>query len=665
MRDGGAHRSHVVSLSGWRRYLVAIAIVIGALAVRAIMSPLWETTAPFALFMFATVFAAWFAGTGPALLTGAAGLLTRLYFDSPRVPGTLLVTWEESVRLTLFGGFVVAVALILSRMREDRRNLEASVLSAQREIQERRRVEAALRDSEQRLQQLANAMPQIVWTAKEQGIEYINEQWSEYTGLSLEQSKDEREWRQAVHADDQTAVDEAWERAKRTGEPFEIEYRLRNARTGEWRWFLGRAVPIRGADGHVEQWFGTATDIDDQKRLELTLATARGAAEEANRLKDEFLAMVSHELRTPLNAILGWVSLLRGGSLSTARSEHALEVIQRNARAQSQIVSDLLDVARSLTGRLHLEPVRAQLTDVVSNAVDSVRPSANARGVQLSLDAGDARHIVWGDIARLGQIAWNLLSNAVKFTPPGGQVEVRLRQRDSYAELTVKDTGLGIAPDVLPHIFHRFQQADSSPTRSHGGLGLGLAIVRHLVELHGGSVMVESKGTGHGSAFTVLLPLKVSTDDPADAAPPTAEQSAAGVLTGARLLVVDPDEDCRSMAAAALEVAGATVETAATAADARRRIASTAFSGWIVDLDLVEEDGCSLLRGLREMPASEGGATPALALTANVEPRDRAQAIQAGFQRFLAKPISASTLVSEVAALVSVNRPVRTLTDSA
>jgi PAS domain S-box-containing protein len=644
----------VGSLSDSRRYLVALGIVIGALALRAIMSPLWETTAPFALFMFATVFAAWFAGMGPALLTGAAGVLTRLYFDSPRIPGTFLVTWEESVRLTLFSGFVVAVAVVLNRMREDRRQLEASVLAAQREIQERRRVEAALRDSEQRLRQLANAMPQIVWTAKAHGIEYFNEQWTEYTGLSLDQSRGENGWHQAVHPDDQSAVSEVWERARQSAQPFDVEYRLRNAKTGEWRWFLARAVPVRDAEGRVEQWFGTATDIDDQKRLELTLATARGAAEEANRLKDEFLAMVSHELRTPLNAILGWVSLLRGGSLSQARTAHALEVIQRNARAQSQIVSDLLDVARTLTGRLHLEPVRADLTAVVRSAVDSVRSSARARNVQLSLQADDSPLFVWGDVVRLEQIGWNLLSNAVKFTPTGGSVDVRLRQRDSYAELSVNDTGAGIAPDILPHIFHRFQQADSSPTRAHGGLGLGLAIVRHLVELHGGSVTAESKGSGHGSRFTVLIPLKTSTADPADTAPPAAEQSGPRVLTGFRLLVVDMDEDCRSMAAAALEVAGAVVETAATSADACRLIGSMPFSGWIVDLTLAEEDGCALLRQLRELPASDGGATPALALTANAEPRDRARAIQAGFQRFLAKPISAPALVSEVAALVRV-----------
>ena len=202
----------MVSLSGSRRYLVALAIILGALALRAIMSPLWETTAPFALFMFATVFAAWFAGTGPALLTGAAGLLTRLYFDSPRIPGTFLVTWEESVRLTLFAGFTVAVAVLLNRMRDDRRQLEASVLAAQREIEERRRVEAALRDSEQRLRQLANAMPQIVWTTKGHGIQFINEQWTDYTGLSLDESQGEHGW-QAVHAEDRSAVADAWEQA--------------------------------------------------------------------------------------------------------------------------------------------------------------------------------------------------------------------------------------------------------------------------------------------------------------------------------------------------------------------------------------------------------------------------------------------------------------------
>jgi len=493
--------------SAARPYVIAALAIVIALAVRALMAPLWETTAPFALFMFATALTAWFAGTGPALVTGAAGVLTRVYFDAP---AALARAWEEDVRLALFVVYVIAVAIVLSRVREDRRALDSSVESARRELDERRRAEAALRASEQRLQQLADAMPQIVWTAGENGVEFLNRRWTEYTGLTLEESLDEDGWTRAVHPEDVDAARQAGEVARVSG-AHEWECRLKHHESGAWRWFLCRVVSVSNADGR--RWFGTCTDIEERKRTERVLDERRLAAEDANRLKDEFIAVVSHELRTPLNAILGWSSLLRSGTLSTDRMPHALDVIARNARRQSEIVGDLIDAARSITGQIRLEPLRVDLLDPVYSAVRSLRPAADARSIVLVVSASPVPLLVWGDTNRLEQVVGHLLTNAVKFTPAHGRVEVQLAARGGFAEISVTDTGIGIDQHTLPFVFDRFHQGDSSPTRQHGGLGLGLTIVRHIVELHHGSVEARSDGPGKGATFTIRLPLlDVSAD---------------------------------------------------------------------------------------------------------------------------------------------------------
>ena len=470
------------------------------------MAPLWETTAPFALFMFATVLTAWFAGFGPALLTGACSIIIRLYFDLPHSDGWRLVTWEEAVRLSLFAGFVFGSATLLTRMRSDREDLETSMRQAHYELQERRRAEAALRESEQRLRELADAMPQIVWTAGPAGFDYFNERWRDYTGVTFDRPKSLNEWHPVVHPDDLAPASTAWERAARTGETYEVELRLK-AKSGDYRWFLGRAVPIRDASGVIVRWFGTCTDIDAQKRTEQALETARSEAEEANRIKDEFLAMVSHELRTPLNAILGWVALIRHGSVPPASVPNALEIIQRNAKSQEQLVADLLDMAGSLGGRLKVVRSEVDLVGAVRAVVETHASAASRAGIRLQLNGQSEPLIVWGDESRLQQVVRNLLSNALKFTPSGGRVDVQVRGANASAELTVSDSGSGIDPDFLPHLFERFTQAETGSTRQHGGLGLGLSIARYIVELHGGSVSAHSDGQNRGARFTVRLPL--------------------------------------------------------------------------------------------------------------------------------------------------------------
>ena len=480
--------------------------MLATLVVRMLMAPLWETTAPFALFMLATVLTAWFAGFGPAILTGICSVAIRLYFDLPHSDSWRAITWEEAVRLSLFSGFVWGAATLLTRMRADRADLESSMQQARHELQERQRAEAALRDSEQRLQHLADAMPQIVWTAGPAGFDYVNERWTDYTGLTLEQSRTFDEWRSVVHPDDREAAIAAWDRAARTAETFEVEFRLRS-KAGDYRWFLGRAVPVRTSSAGVIRWFGTSTDIDAQKRTEQAIDAARSAAEDASRIKDEFLAMVSHELRTPLNAILGWVALIRHGSVPEASISNALDIIHRNAKTQAQLVADLLDVAGSVGGRLRVVRSEVDLVRAVRPVVEAHTMAAAKGGVGLQMNGHSEPLIVWGDEGRLQQVVRNLLSNALKFTPTGGRIDVQLRMTNGSAELTVSDSGAGIDPDFLPHLFERFTQAETGATRQHGGLGLGLSIARYIVELHGGSVSAHSEGQNRGSRFTVLLPL--------------------------------------------------------------------------------------------------------------------------------------------------------------
>ncbi|HEV3002830.1 MAG TPA: ATP-binding protein, partial [Pirellulales bacterium] len=379
-------------------------------------------------------------------------------------------------------------------------------------------------------------------------------------------------------------------------------------------------------------------------------------AREANRLKDEFLATLSHELRTPLSALLGWTQLLRTGALDEQESAHGLEVIERNVLAQARLIDDLLDVSRIIAGKLRLKPCRVPLGPVVEAALDVVRRSADAKQLALEMHPGAEPCEVMGDPDRLQQAVWNLLVNAVKFTPPGGRVRVRLDRSGDEAQIEVSDTGEGIAPEFLPRIFDRFRQAEGGTKRSHGGLGLGLAIVRHIVELHGGCVRAASAGLGHGATFWVSLPLA-----PAVAAGESpVEQEAAGAetpmnnqvsLSGVRLLVVDDDGDSRQTIARLLGHYGAAAETASGACEALRMLAARPPDVLISDIGMPGEDGYDLIRQVRALPAAEGGAVPALALTAFARDEDSQRALAAGFQRHIAKPVEPAELAVVIAEL--------------
>lgn len=375
----------------------------------------------------------------------------------------------------------------------------------------------------------------------------------------------------------------------------------------------------------------------------------RARAEEAERAKDDLLAVVSHELRTPLNAILGWARLLRTGSLDEVKTARAIETIERNARAQSQLIDDLLDVSRIITGRIRLDVRAVDLASLVAGAVDSVRPLAESKNVRLETSLESEAGPLVGDANRLLQIVSNLLGNAVKFTPPEGRVEVSLRRVSGALELVVADTGAGIRPDVLPYVFDRLRQGPGA-ARTSGGLGLGLAIVRQLVELHGGRVQAFSEGLGRGSRFVVRLPVTSIAERT-----PAARASAQGYLPprldGIRVLVVDDQPDARELIASLFEDAGATVMTAATAEEALTRVRRELPDVLVSDLGMPIEDGYALIRRVRDLPLDEGGYTPAVALTAYSRSEERTRALRAGFQMCLTKPAEPAELLIVVAGL--------------
>lgn len=380
-------------------------------------------------------------------------------------------------------------------------------------------------------------------------------------------------------------------------------------------------------------------------------------AEDASSLKDEFLATVSHELRTPLMAVLGWTHLLRTNNLDDAGKQRALETIERNARAQQQLIEDLLDVSRIISGKLRLDVRAVAPSTFIAAAVESVRPAADAKEINLKI-IGDAEvSSISGDAGRLQQVVWNLLSNAIKFTPPGGQVELRCVRAGSNVEISIKDSGQGISADFLPYVFERFRQADMKTTRAHGGLGLGLAIVRQLVELHGGTVEVASEGEGKGATFVVKLPvLPVYQNIPpselvSQAKEKNAEAEWADELAGLKVLVVDDEPDTCELIRSLLSRCGAEVIAANSAEEAFRLFKLEHPDVMVSDIGMPREDGYELMRKVRSLPKAGGGDVPAVALTAYARADDRLRALRAGYQMHVAKPIELAELVAIVASL--------------
>lgn len=506
---------------------------------------------------------------------------------------------------------------------------------------------SALRESEERYRYLADAMPQIVWTARPDGyFDYYNQRWFEYTGMTMEQSAGWG-WQPVLHPADAEMCLRRWATSVVTGENYQVEYRFKRAADGQYRWHLGRAVPMLDEEGRIIKWFGTSTDIDGQKRAE-------EAAQESNRAKDNFLATLSHELRAPLTPIIGWVHMIRAGMVPLTESQYGLSIIDKHSQSLMHLINDLLDMSAIMSGKMHVERLPVSLPSVLREAIETAQLEADKRRIEINLTSCDEEDMmVSGDRTRLIQVFWNLLNNAVKFSPENSVVRVKCEADGSEQRIIVEDEGQGIAPDFLPHVFEQFRQADESKTRAHGGLGIGLALVKNLVVAHGGRVIAESAGVNQGSRFTIHLPRLA---EPASSEAPHVETTidkTSSLVEPAHLLLVEDSEDILTLLQTALGVRGYRTTPCESATEALRIGAATKFDLIISDIGLPQMDGYELLKRLREFEHLRD--VPAIALTGYASLQDEAAALNAGYDRHLAKPIDPSELVAAIEHLLQQN----------
>ncbi|MEG5063488.1 PAS domain-containing protein [Microcoleus sp. B3-A4] len=556
------------------------------------------------------------------------------------------------------GEFVAGLAVHTSEPRAwtlDEVSLVEEVAERTWAAAERARSEAALRDSEELKQRILESSQDCIKVLMlDSEIVYINP-----GGLCLLEIDDpslvlntswQDIWQGKYYENAKAAI-----AAAKAGKVGQFQAYLPTYK-GTPKWWDIIITPVRNTTGQVTQLLAISRDITKQKQAEAELErllaqeqVARESADRANQIKDEFLAVLSHELRSPLNPILGWSKLLQQRKLDATKTATALATIERNARLQAQLIDDLLDISRILRGKLILTVLPVDLSKVISEALETVRLAAEAKAIQICTTILPSVGIVIGDAGRLQQVIWNLLSNAVKFTPHRGQVAVTLAVDEIHAEIQVTDTGKGIRSDFLPYVFEHFRQEDGATTRNFGGLGLGLAIVQQIVELHGGTVAVDSPGEGQGATFTVRIPLAPRFQELPAIEPPS---DSTGDLSGIRVLVVDDEVDSREFVAFVLEQAGAIVTSVASATKALQAFSQAVPEIVVSDIGMPEMDGYMLMRHIRSLPIEQGGQVPAIALTAYAGEMDLQQAIAAGFQRHLAKPIDPETVVAIVTELV-------------
>lgn len=538
--------------------------------------------------------------------------------------------------------------------------LEKSNNDLKTEIQKREQSENVLRESQNRLALAMEAgrAGSFEWDVKNDAIEWSPEMEKMY-GIAVGTFEGSFEaWAKRVEPEDVEIIEAEIKSALEN----KLDYYAYEFRAilpdGTRRWLAGRAFFEYDAGGEARRMVGINVDINEIKQAEAEREellkrerAARKDAEVANRLRDEFLATVSHELRAPLNSILGWSRLMQQGKLDENTTPKAIETIVRNAEAQNRLIEDLLDVSRIISGKLRLEVMTVKPTNVVESALETVRPAAEAKNIKLEVKEDAEISHISGDPNRLQQVIWNLLSNAIKFTPNDGRVRVEIERSDSNVEIRVRDTGVGIKEEFLPHVFDRFSQADTSSIRKFGGLGLGLAIVRHLTEMHGGTVYAESAGENKGSTFVVKLPLVISppeTDESPNEIQTDKYKAAAGLsLDGLLILVVDDEEDTRQLLVQSLTNYGATVITASSAEAALDAIQTQKPDVLVSDIGMPDEDGYSLIRRVRQLE----NHIPAIALTAFTRAQDRMRSLGAGFQNHVSKPVEPDELATVVASL--------------
>jgi PAS domain S-box-containing protein len=584
--------------------------------------------------------------------------------------GSMVSTGERGK----MGGLAVAIAVIgilgasaLLVLTAGRMRREAA---GQLEGEER------LYESEERFRQIAENIDAVLWirNVRTGRLEFVSSGSFRLWGISNDElTNNHGFWSDFVHPDDRKLISEA-DRGQFLSGTLDREYRIITP-DGRTRWVRDRVFPVKGKYGNVQRHVGFTVDTTERKQSEEIKANllareqaARAQAETANQTKDEFLAIVSHELRSPLNAVLGWARVLSSGGVDEETQRHAVRVIEQSAEMQSRLIEDLIDSARIASGQLRIESRSVDLNPVIQSAVDTVHPVAESKGVEIRTDLDRQAGIITGDAERMQQIVWNLLSNAVKFTPKGGRVQAKLSRQDPWVTITVSDTGRGIKAVDLPFIFDRFRQADSPTTRRAGGLGLGLSLVKNLVELHGGRITAESAGEGKGATFTVKLPVRaVSGAEPSrsfdviDVTDVTGRLRFLPVLDGLSILTVDDEVQARDLIATLLCKYGATVTPVSSSAEALEVLTSRRekFDLIVSDIGMPEENGYTLIRRIRNLP-DPVGKIPAVALTAFGRSEDRISAMEAGFQMHVPKPVEPTELMMVIASLTgrSVRLPV-------
>jgi len=467
-------------------------------------------------------------------------------------------------------------------------------------------------------------------------------------------------WIDRIHPDDLRATIAAFEAARDANTHFRHEHRIVRAGDGDERWLAPTGLFHPDEAGRRTRFIGVMLDVTERRRADVERnallareSAARTAAEDAARIKDQFLATLSHELRTPMSAVLGWLHLLKSGRLSSAQKAQALETIERNARLQNQLINDLLDVSRIITGRLRLERDHVYPSVVVDAAIEGVRPQADARAIRIRANLPSTPVTVFGDPMRLQQVVSNLLVNAIKFSHDGAAIEVSMRLRDGTIEIEIADEGEGIAADMLPLIFERFRQADGSITRRHGGMGLGLAIARHILDLHGGTIAARSDGRGRGATFTMTLPAEFERVQSSDDAGNEGDAHPENRLAGLHVLAVDDDANALSMLASMLELGGARVTTEQTASAALATFAANADIAIVLsDIGMPVQDGYELATRLRREHAARMTTTRAIAVSGYARDEDHARALRAGFDAHIAKPFGMNALFDLIVRLV-------------
>lgn len=531
------------------------------------------------------------------------------------------------------------------------------VVVISRDISEHKQTEQALRESEQRLR-LAQRVAKIGtwdWNVQTNQISWSEGMW-DLLGLERGTDKPEfRPWLDFIHPDDRHRILQAVEGVFAQGEEYYDEYRILR-QDGTILWLASKGRVIRNAQGEVERFVGIILDITERKQVEVEREellqreqVAREAAEVNSRIKDEFLAVLSHELRTPLNPIIGWTNLLRTGKLKPEKAAIALETIERNAKLQTQLVEDLLDISRILQGKFTLNLSCVHLPTIIEAAKETLRLATEAKSIQIFTEFPPSVTPLLGDVSRLQQVVWNLLSNAVKFTPEGGQVNIKLESIGNYAQLQISDTGQGITQEFLPYVFEIFRQADSRTTRKFGGLGLGLAIARHIVEMHGGRIYAQSLGENQGATFTVKLP-QVNRQDYLQ--PNEMPLENLWNLHGVRVLVVDDEADIRDLVVYVIQESGAEVTATASAIEALQVLKQSPLDVLVCDIAMPDIDGYMLMQQITAWTSEQGRQIPAIALSAYPGEFNQRKAIAAGFQRHLSKPVDPKDLVQAIASLL-------------